>query len=972
MSTFKKLLALTLALAMVLSVSAFAGYNPDTYKDATSIDEDCEEAIELLYALDIMKGDANGNFNPEATITRAEVAKMIYVILNYGKDDKAVTYTGAKMFSDVPAGAWFEGYVNYAAATKLVQGRGNGTFGPNDPVTCAEAAKMLLTAIGYSAEARGYTGANWSKNVLSDAAILGLLDGYKYNTNTYAPRQWVAVMFENALGCYTFNTMVPSFNGLLVSGSDDYKGYDTMGGKYYGLRTFTGYLYATEYAYIDQVDYTDNNDQTKTTTYADEDCVIFSTGKKNKLIEVENPGLGYMDLGQQFKVIYNDDGDVYSARNTGKSQVGDAIQYDVSYETIRATSSNEAYNQFEFTFGDLKATFSAKQVNYLEIAMRTSRKVAPSTISITTMKNIAGDKSADLFRAIDRDGDDEIDYIICKNFAYAQVTKTAEHKSYGKYFTANGTDGNSFKATGFTKEAQWYLDDVVNTDDEIETNNVIKVVYNPDNGKYDVEVLDVDEAVTYDKRNASKGIHTLGGEDYVIAVDGWKSYNETVLVAGNLKDEMDLVADGELVILVKPVDSDYDNLDDINAQLVMVTDIYYDVYGGTSAYNRVYVDYMTIDGEMHEEVRYINGKDDGTASKAANVNYTEMVTYLNNNQRLFVLVESGDGVYMKKLEANPDNSKNILDYADSLLTGYYEGNGKVDTEDNTFDSDFIDSDNLFFISYKTSQSGAMKYKVASMDDLGEGVQNNAFMQGLYKTKRTIDTYLAGHIYLGVLDLYDATGYLYSTSGDVWSEDDDAEEFTLYDVVFDDGKEVESIVIDDTDINIKANCLYAYTYEKVNGEKIYSLTLIDEESTADGAVTNGYSRCDFYSSTVDKYDIANAISTGKVYGEADGYPDEILTINSDTIVVLKKVVWENQDNQEFTGKHDDAYDLESDSIAFITFEDLIAEENDEFVNYIAGGSDDTYDYESDYYFVGAKDDVDMLYVIVHAVAQDAND
>ena len=95
MSTFKKLLALTLALAMVLSVSAFAGYKADTYKDATGIDEDCEDAIELLYALDIMKGDANGNFNPTATITRAEVAKMIYVILNYGKDDKAVTYTGA-------------------------------------------------------------------------------------------------------------------------------------------------------------------------------------------------------------------------------------------------------------------------------------------------------------------------------------------------------------------------------------------------------------------------------------------------------------------------------------------------------------------------------------------------------------------------------------------------------------------------------------------------------------------------------------------------------------------------------------------------------------------------------------------------------------------------------------------------------------------------------------------------------------
>ena len=40
-------------------------------------------------------------------------------------------------------------------------GRGNGTFGPNDPITCAEAAKMLLTAIGYSYEKEG---AIWYKN----------------------------------------------------------------------------------------------------------------------------------------------------------------------------------------------------------------------------------------------------------------------------------------------------------------------------------------------------------------------------------------------------------------------------------------------------------------------------------------------------------------------------------------------------------------------------------------------------------------------------------------------------------------------------------------------------------------------------------------------------------------------------------------------------------------------------------------
>ena len=253
MSTIKKLLALVLALTMVLSVSAAAAYSVVPYGDAEAIAEGAEVAVEMLYNMGIMKGDNKGNFNPEATITRAEVAKMIYVILNYGEDDLAKNYTGGKFFSDVESGLWYEGYINYAATTKLVQGRPDGTFGPNDPVTCAEAAKMLLTAIGYSAEARGYVGAGWDKQVLSDASIIGLLDGYDYNTNTYAPRQWVAVMFKNALtDALTYSTIAPVvFNGLLTGINTDYQDYETMGEKYFNLKYTKGVVTANEYANLE-------------------------------------------------------------------------------------------------------------------------------------------------------------------------------------------------------------------------------------------------------------------------------------------------------------------------------------------------------------------------------------------------------------------------------------------------------------------------------------------------------------------------------------------------------------------------------------------------------------------------------------------------------------------------------------------------------------------------------------------------
>ena len=90
MSTIKKLLALVLALTMVLSVSAAAAYSVVPYGDAEAIAEGAEVAVEMLYNMGIMKGDNKGNFNPEATITRAEgavlvccyIAYTIYLIMN--------------------------------------------------------------------------------------------------------------------------------------------------------------------------------------------------------------------------------------------------------------------------------------------------------------------------------------------------------------------------------------------------------------------------------------------------------------------------------------------------------------------------------------------------------------------------------------------------------------------------------------------------------------------------------------------------------------------------------------------------------------------------------------------------------------------------------------------------------------------------------------------------------------------------
>ncbi|MBR6574982.1 MAG: S-layer homology domain-containing protein [Clostridia bacterium] len=986
MSKIKKLIALTLALAMVLSVSAFAGsYKADTYADADKINEDCQDAVELLYALDIMVGDGK-NFNPESAVTRAEMAKMIYVILNYGDDDKAVTYTGAKFFSDVEAGYWAEGYINYCAATKLIAGRGDGKFDPTAPVTCAEAAKMMLTAIGYSAEARGYVGANWDKNVLADASIIGLLSGYKANVNTYAPRQWVAVMFENLLlKAYTFGTMTPNFNGLLVSGSqfNPENAYEKMGQKYYGLNDKTAYLYATDSAYIDVLT---DKDGKAISDYAEDGWLLFSNG-----VTVKSSALGYMDLGQEFRVIYKDGGKtVYSIRNTGTSEIGEAAKKDISYEIVRSTSSNEANNKYQFTFGDLTAKFEGDGIKLLKIAKRgATAKVAPQSKSYDA-DDLVGwlpEITTEFFHVVDKNGDGEIDYMIVKDYSYAQVEKVAEHKAYGEYFTAKGTDGKAFKADGFkaisgnSATTQWYLDDVVNTEDTIEEGNVIKVVYNPDNGKYDVEVLPVAEGVTYDKKSA-KGVYTLGGEDYKIAADGWTETAAEYLQAKYLKDEMNVVYDDNLIVMVKPVDSDYTDLADINAQLVMVTEAYVDIYENAD-YNRYYIDYMTIDGEMHEEVRYVDGKH-GTLKDSqeldpadADVNYSEIAGYLAENQRLFVLVESGSGVYLKKLTA--DNAQDILDYSDSLLSGYREDSATLDTEDNKFGSDFVANENAFFVSYTKPGKTTMYFDVLTLDDLGEGAATGSFIQGLYKTKRTVDTYLAGHIYIDGLELAKAGGYVYFTEDlEIYTTEWASGEYDyeVYGYVFADGyaPETEYILVDTDSDTLYANRLYSYTYEKTkSNERIFTLTLIDELAGTSISTTE-LAAFDLEGDWATGYsEIVDNGASKLIVKEGDGDLLDI-KVTDDTVVALKKVFF-GTDIAGVGRDHDDPAVIDEVTFEFTTFEDLVAETDGEYDNFIAGGETSDYIYISDYYAVGSETWAtadDVLYVVVYAYMVDAND
>ena len=112
---------------------------------------------------------------------------------------------------------------------------------------------------------------------------------------------------------------------------------------------------------------------------------------------------------------------------------------------------------------------------------------------------------------------------------------------------------------------------------------------------YNFEVLPVSNEVKYEKRSAAKGIHVLGGEEYMVSSKGWEA---KVLTSGNLGENMDFVSDGDLLVMIDLTDSNYTDIADVNAQLVLVTDVNNE-FSNQGIYNNMGIEYMTIDGETH-------------------------------------------------------------------------------------------------------------------------------------------------------------------------------------------------------------------------------------------------------------------------------------------------------------------------------------------------------------------------------------
>ena len=226
MKNLKKILALVLAFACAFTMFAGAA----SYSDQADIK--ASTAVDMLSSLGVIQGYDDGSFKPNTTVTRAQMAKMIFTIMNGGNDNANAYASLPTAFTDLPTAAWAQGYVRYLQNTGIIAGKSATKFAPNDTVTGLEAAKMVLVAAGYNAQKAGLTGAAWAQNTMKYGQLNNLFEDVDTDLNAALPRQYAAQILYNALDMerVVWSNDIEDFKP--ATDVDDDK---TIGGKYMDL-----------------------------------------------------------------------------------------------------------------------------------------------------------------------------------------------------------------------------------------------------------------------------------------------------------------------------------------------------------------------------------------------------------------------------------------------------------------------------------------------------------------------------------------------------------------------------------------------------------------------------------------------------------------------------------------------------------------------------------------------------------------
>lgn len=508
MTNLKKTIAVVLAFAMIFSMGMISTFAYSDVEASTTVGE----AVGILSNLGILTGFEDGTFKPDETVTRAQMAAIVCRTLGY--ESQAKSSAGTTIFNDVPGDHWAAGYINVAQSLNIINGYGDGNFGPEDKVTYEQAVKMIVCALNYDLVAQAKGG--YPTGYLSVASSEGITKSANGKVGDAAKRSTVAVLVYNSL-----EVRILDQNTWTTDGSDEYaKSDDTILSKYLDVNKWEGV--------VSDVPFTDyaKNDYKKNTTpkmSLDSNAFykVYQDGKEVKkddktyqnvdcsLVDVENL------LGKKVIAYIGDSED----DETGNYMVY-AISEKSSGNTVTAISGTQLVDSDDKEYNlpeqiSYRKTGSTKVYDldladevtvYTNYEKSTVKKGSYSTATLDAALENGGS-----IELISNDNDDDIDVIIINAYDSEGVIESVSDDEGTLAFTLYKGD----------------LDDIDTEDDDA----LVKVYVDGELA----EAKNLVEGVTASTIEINKNARVIYASTKTVtgSVDSYDTEDKTVTIAGN-------------------------------------------------------------------------------------------------------------------------------------------------------------------------------------------------------------------------------------------------------------------------------------------------------------------------------------------------------------------------------------------------------------------------------------------------------